>query len=425
MPLQAPKGTRDILPNEIHKWHYLESVIRNICRDFGYREIRVPLLEHTELFSRGVGETTDIVQKEMYTFDDKAGRSLTLRPEGTAGVARSFIENGMTVFPMPIKTYYYGPMYRYENVQHGRYREFWQFGCEVLGAPGPEADVEIISLLKTLFQRSGLVQTDLRINSIGCRVCRPAYHKRLRDFLGSRLERMCADCRGRYERNPMRIIDCKQEACKKEIAGAPLSLDYICEDCAAHFEGLKNGLTELGIRYEIDKTIVRGLDYYTRTVFEYLSDAVRTLGASICGGGRYDGLVGVCGGPETPGVGFSVGMERLFIELDSCGVALPAPKGADVFVVTAGNTAKSYAVKLVHRLREAGLSAEYDLNARSVKAQMKYADKRNAGFTAVIGDDELVSGTVILRDMAGGAEINASLEDLAAELLRIKNARQK
>lgn len=409
MPIQAPKGTRDILPSEIHRWHHLESIIRDICGAFGYGEIRVPLFEHTELFSRGVGETTDVVQKEMYTFEDKAGRSITLRPEATAGVTRAFIEHGMTSLPLPQKYYYYGPMYRYENVQRGRYREFWQFGCEILGAPGPDADVEIISILQTLFARTGLTKTDLRVNSIGCPECRPAYYKLLREFLESKVDNLCADCRGRISRNPMRIIDCKQERCKAEVAGAPMALDHICGECAEHFEGVKEGLSRLGIGYTIDKSIVRGLDYYTRTVFEYISDNVKSLGSTICGAGRYDGLVGVCGGPETPGVGFSIGIERLLIELDANGVALPGPKGPDIFIITAGDAAKSYAPRLVNELRVAGIGAEFDLNGRSVKAQMKYADKRGAVYAAVIGDDEIANGKAALRRMADGSENEITL----------------
>ena len=416
MPVQAPKGTRDILPSDISRWHFLESEIRDICRAYAYREIRTPLFEHTELFSRGVGETTDIVQKEMYTFPDKAGRSLTLRPEGTAGVARAFIENGMHTLPLPHKMYYYGPMYRYENVQRGRYREFWQFGCEVLGAAGPEADVELISVLETFFRRAGLNKTDLRINSIGCPACRPAYNRLLVDFLGPKRERVCADCRGRIERNPLRVLDCKQDYCKEATAGAPLPLDHLCPDCAAHFEKLKIGLSDLGILYSIDRTIVRGLDYYTRTVFEYLSDNVKSLGSTICGGGRYDGLIGVCGGPDTPGVGFSIGIERLIIELESYGVKLPGQKGADVFIVTAGDRAAAFAARLINGLRGRGVSADMDLNRRSVKAQMKYADKQNARYAAVIGDDELEKGRAVLRNMADKTEKEVAFDDFINEL---------
>ena len=418
MPIQAVKGTRDILPVEIHRWHHLECIIRKLCRDFRFDEIRVPLFEHTELFSRGVGETTDVVQKEMYTFPDKAGRSLTLRPEGTAGVVRAFIENGLAAQAMPQKMYYYGPMYRYENVQHGRYREFWQFGCETFGAAGPDADVEVIAILDALFSRIGLKKTDLRINSIGCPVCRPEYHKKLKDFLASRLDRLCADCRARFERNPLRILDCKQERCKEEIEGAPLSLDNVCHECSEHFEGLKSGLSGLGIAYSIDKTIVRGLDYYTRTVFEYFSDSVKSLGSTICGGGRYDGLVEVCGGPATPGVGFSVGIERLFIELDANSAGLPAPGGTDIFIVAAGAQAKSCATKLAYQLRGAGIGAEFDLNDRSIKAQMKYANKRNAEYTAVIGDDELACGKAVLRNMADGSLKDIGLNNFTEEFIR-------
>ena len=413
MYVQAPKGTQDILPSEIYRWHYIESLIRELCLIYGYNEIRLPLFEHTELFTRGVGETTDIVQKEMYTFDDKAGRSLTLRPEGTAGAARAYIENGLSSMALPLKIYYYGPMYRYENVQRGRYREFWQFGCEVIGSQGPEADVELIALLSALFSRIGLAKTDLRINSIGCRACRPVYHEKLMTFLEPKIGRMCPDCRDRFTRNPLRILDCKQERCAEEIAGAPTSLDHLCPACAAHFEGLKDGLSILSIPYKVDKSIVRGLDYYTRTVFEFYSENIKSLGAAICGGGRYDGLIGLCGGPDTPGAGFSVGVERLFIELGETGTVIPKPKGADVFIVTAGDRAKAVAARLVSELRKNGVSACMDLNGRSVKAQMKYADKLNASYTAVIGDDEIDGGGVALRKMDDGAETAISLDDLS------------
>ena len=411
MPINAPKGTRDILPDDSRRWRGLEAVVRGICDDFGYAEIRTPLFEHTELFSRGVGETTDIVQKEMYTFDDKAGRSLTLRPEGTAGAVRAYIENGMASLPSPQKMYYYGPMYRYENVQRGRYREFWQFGCEAIGAAGPEADVELISLLNLFFVRLGLPRTDLRINSIGCPACRPEYHKKLRAYIATKLDRLCGDCRGRFERNPLRIIDCKNERCRAEIAGAPFSLDHVCADCADHFEGVKAGLSALGIPFAIDKTIVRGLDYYTRTVFEFLSDSFTSLGSTICGGGRYDGLVGVCGGPETPGVGFSVGIERLFMEMDACGVLVPEPEGVKYFIIPAGAEARAYAARLVYSLRASGVGAETDLNGRGVKAQMKYADKRRAAYTVVIGEDELARGTASLRNMSDGSVSEVALAD--------------
>ena len=415
MPLKAPKGTRDILPADSARWHSLEAEARRLCRDFGYHEIRTPLFEHTDLFSRGVGETTDIVQKEMYTFNDKAGRSLTLRPEGTAGVARAYIENGMASLPAPLKMYYYGPMYRYENVQHGRYREFWQFGCEVVGSAGPGADVELISLLNMFFTRLGLPKTDLRINSIGCPSCRPRYHELLKAYLSERLDKLCGDCRERFQRNPLRALDCKNEKCRAELSGAPLALDHICNDCAGHFDGVKSGLADLGVSYGIDKTIVRGLDYYTRTVFEFISSNLTSLGATICGGGRYDGLIGLCGGQETPGVGFSVGVERLFLELDSYGAAVPEQAGVRFFIAAAGEgetarAARAHAAKLAHSLRAAGLSAETDLNGRSVRAQMKYADKRRAAYVVVIGDDELKSGEAVLRSMADGSATGVRLD---------------
>ncbi|MDR3119977.1 MAG: histidine--tRNA ligase [Clostridiales bacterium] len=412
MQNKAPKGTRDILPSETHRWHYLEAEIREVCRVFGYPEIRIPTFESTELFTRSVGETTDVVQKEMYTLPDKAGRSLTLRPEGTAGVVRAFIENGMSSLPMPVRMYYLGPMYRYENVADGRYREFRQFGCEVFGAKEPDCDVEVISILKNLFDRIGLSDTDLRINSIGCPTCRAAYHERLRAYLTPKLDRLCRDCAERFAKNPLRLFDCKEERCQAELAGAPMLLDYICDDCAAHFSGLKDGLAEAGISYQVDQEIVRGLDYYTRTVFEFASKSLATLGGAICGGGRYDGLVKLCGGQDTPGIGFAVGLDRLFLELESRGAALPEPKGPTLFLIASGERAKKQVRALVHRLRAAGHGVGMDLLGRSVKAQMKYADKLNAAFTAVIGDNEIDGGKAAVRDMKDGSVKEIALDGL-------------
>lgn len=415
MLTQAPKGTRDILPGETYKWQYIERVVAEICKSYGYREIRIPVFEHTELFQRGVGDTTDIVQKEMYTFDDKGGRSITLRPEGTAGVVRSYIEHGMASMPQPAKLYYNITAYRYENVQKGRYREFNQFGTEVFGSPGPSIDVEIISLLHMLFGRLGLRQVSLNINSIGCPGCRSAYNEKLKEYFRPYLSQLCDNCKGRFERNPLRIIDCKEERCRVYTKNAPALLDNLCTDCAAHFEGLKAGLDNIGISYNIDRTIVRGLDYYTRTVFEFVSENVGTQG-TICGGGRYDGLVETCGGPPTPGIGFGLGIERLLLEMESQGIRVPGQDGMDIFVATVGEEAADYAHKLVFKLRGLGVAAETDHMARSLKAQMKYADKMGFTYTIVLGDDEIGNNKTVLKNMKTGEQKDVSLDSIADRL---------
>lgn len=415
MLTQAPKGTRDILPGEINKWQYVEKVIAEICKCYGYKEIRIPVFEHTELFQRGVGDTTDIVQKEMYTFRDKGGRSITLRPEGTAGVVRSYIENGMASMPQPIKLYYNISAYRYENVQKGRYREFHQFGTEVLGSPGPSIDVEIISLLSMLFERLGLKQVSLNINSIGCPECRNEYNEKLKEYFRPHLEQLCENCRNRFERNPLRIIDCKEERCKVHTKGAPALLDNLCGPCTAHFEGLKSGLENIGIRYNIDKNIVRGLDYYTRTVFEFVSENVGTQG-TICGGGRYDGLVETCGGQPAPGIGFGLGIERLLLEMESQGVQIPEPSGMDLYVASVGDNAGSFAQQLVFKLRSQGVGAESDHMGRSLKAQMKYADKMGFSYIIVLGDDEIESNKAVLKNMETGEQKDVSLDSIVDRL---------
>ena len=415
MKIQAPKGTRDILPSEIHRWQYVSRVFAGLCECFGYKEIRVPVFEYTELFHRGVGDTTDIVQKEMYTFDDKAGRSVSLRPEGTAGVVRSYIENGMYSLLQPVKLYYDLSVYRYENVQKGRYREFHQFGIEAFGASGPEIDVEVISLLYMFFEKLGLKQTGLIINSIGCPECRRAYHEKLKDFFRPHLPSLCDDCRNRFDRNPLRILDCKNEECRRSIEGAPLMLDNLCDGCRLHFEGLKSGLNNLGISYSIDPKIVRGLDYYTRTVFEFVSENGGSQG-TICGGGRYDGLVEACGGPSVPGIGFALGVERLLMELDIQGVTIEEPPPPDIYIATLGQRAVDLAMQMVYELRGYVVKAETELMGRSHKAQMKYADKKRFSYTIAIGDDEIESGKGVLKDMRTGDKKDVSLDSIVDRL---------
>ena len=416
MLTQTPKGTKDILPIESYKWQYVESQIAKVCANFGYKEIRTPVFEHTELFQRGVGDTTDIVQKEMYTFLDKGNRSISLRPEGTAGVVRSYIENGMSSLPQPVKLYYNISAYRYEKMAKGRYREFHQFGVETFGSKGPSIDVEIISLIKQLFDSLGLKDVGLNINSIGCPVCRKEYNNKLMDYFRPYLDNLCGLCNNRFERNPLRIIDCKEEKCKTITAGAPAILDNLCEECSTHFEGLKKGLDNLGIVYNVDKNIVRGLDYYTKTVFEFISENVGTQG-TICGGGRYDGLVEACGGPSTPAVGFAIGIERLLMEMESQGVSIPTQKEIEIYIATIGETADTYAEKLVYDLRKRQIPAEKDLLQKSLKAQMKYADKLGAKYTVVLGDDEVKNNRAVLKNMKSGEQAEIALDNIHEEII--------
>ena len=415
MQVQSPKGTRDILPSEVYKWQYVEKVIADICKSFGYKEIRTPVIEHTELFERGVGDSTDIVQKEMYTFLDKGGRSITLRPEGTAGVVRSYIQNGMSSLPQPVKLYYNISAYRYENVQKGRYREFHQFGVEAFGAKGPGIDAEAISILNILFIKLGIKGVGLRINSIGCPVCRKEYNNRLKEYLRPILDNLCDNCKERFERNPLRIIDCKEEKCREYTRHAPALVENLCDDCGSHFEGLKSELRNMGIDFVVDKNIVRGLDYYTKTVFEFVSDNVGTQG-TICGGGRYDGLVELFGGPPTPGVGFALGMERLFMEIESQNISIPEPEGVDIFVATVGENADRFAQKLVYELRLHNINAEKNLMPRNIRAQMKYADKIGASFTVVLGDNEIETNRAALKNMKTGEEKIVSLDTILDRL---------
>lgn len=419
MAIQAPKGTKDILPDEVYRWDKVASVYKELCNRFGYREIRIPVFEHTELFLRGVGETTDIVQKEMYTFEDKGGRSITLRPEGTAGVVRAYIEHGMASWSQPVKLFYDITAYRYENVQKGRYREFHQFGMELFGAADPAADVEVISVLALLFETLGIKNLSLNLNSIGCPTCRADYNLLLKDYLKDRIGGMCNTCKDRFDRNPMRILDCKEEACRAQIVEAPALLDHICDECKVHFEAVCGKLTQMGIGYAIDKGIVRGLDYYTKTVFEFVSRNIGSQG-TVCGGGRYDGLIESCGGPKTPGVGFGLGVERLLMEMSSQGLELPHPEAPMVYLGTQGAKASQVAEGMAFELRKMGISCIKDVMGRSVKAQMKYADKLGARFTVVLGDTEVETGKAVIRDMKNGEQKDISLETLVDRLVKWK-----
>ncbi|MGI6123726.1 MAG: histidine--tRNA ligase [Acetivibrionales bacterium] len=419
MPIQAPKGTRDILPEDINQWNFVENEFALVCKKFGYKEIRIPVFEHTELFQRGVGDTTDVVQKEMYTFDDKGGRSITLRPEGTAGVVRSYIEHGMSSLPQPVKLFYQITAYRYENVQKGRYREFHQFGVELLGAADPAADVEVISILSLFFNRLKIKNLKLNINSIGCPKCRSAYNELLKSYLADKLGEMCDTCKTRYERNPMRILDCKEESCKKHLIHAPALLDHICDDCREHFNSVTQKLEAIDIHYDIDKNIVRGLDYYTRTVFEFVSENIGTQG-TVCGGGRYDGLVEACGGAPAPGIGFALGVERLLLEMNSQGIEFPKPEAPDIYIGAIGEKAAHVSEKLAWQLRNNNIYCIKDIMGRSVKAQMKYADKLGVRYSLIIGDNEIESNKAQLKDMKNGEVKDISLDTLIDRLVKNK-----
>lgn len=405
--IQKPKGTKDILPEEVYKWQYIEETIKKILENYGMKEIRVPVFEHTELFSRGVGETTDVVQKEMYTFEDKGGRSITLRPEGTAGVVRSYIENGMASQATPLKLWYEMAMYRYENVQKGRLREFRQIGTEVIGTGSYLADVEVIILGTQIFETLNIPNIKLNINSIGCPTCRARYQEALRDFIRPNLELYCDTCKTRFEKNPMRILDCKEKKCKEMNQGAPIILDYLCDECKEHFENVKKSLNEIGINYEIDPGIVRGLDYYTRTVFEFVSE---DDGLTVLGGGRYDGLVKEVGGQDTPAVGFAMGVERLLEVFERYNANKLEERKMDIYIANIGEKANIFALKLVNDLRSNGIFVEKDICQRSLKAQFKYADKKGAKFVITIGDEEVENKKAQIKNMLTGEQEEVLLE---------------
>lgn len=416
MAIQAPKGTKDVTPKESHKWQYIEALARELCGAYGFKEVRTPVIEHTELFLRGVGDTTDIVQKEMYTFDDRGGRSITLKPEGTAGAARMFLENGLFNDAQPTKMYYLNcPVFRYDKPQAGRLREHHQFGIEVYGAPRASADAECIRLAMALLSKVGVQNLSVRINSIGCPKCRPAYNDALREYLGGRYESLCEVCKSRFEKNPLRILDCKEEKCKAISAGAPTILDSLCGDCRDHFAELQGCLRAVGVDFTVDPFIVRGLDYYTKTVFEIIAQCEGYTG-TVCGGGRYDGLMEELGGPGMPGVGFGMGMERLLLVAELSGAQIPGPKQTDVYIASLGEAARAAGFELADRLRAQGIAAEFDHVGRSFKAQFKFADKLGARYVAILGEDELAQGSAKLKDMATGEERLLPLSELASVL---------
>ena len=415
---KAIKGTKDVLPKDVHKNQYIEATALDVASKFGYKEMRTPVFEHTELFQRGVGDTTDVVQKEMYTFDDKGGRSITLRPEGTAGAVRSFLENGLCNEALPQKVCYLISCYRYEKPQAGRLREFHQFGVECFGTASPLADAEIIALAKSIFDALGVRDLSLEINSIGCPKCRAEYHKALKEYFASRKDELCDTCKGRLDRNPMRILDCKSPICHEIAQGAPVVIDYLCDECKEHFEKVQKYLDAQNIEYKINPQIVRGLDYYTKTVFEFVSNSIGAQG-TVCGGGRYDGLVEELGGQHTASLGFAMGLERLMLLMEAQGCEFPQAEKPDLFIVALGEKATLKAVEIAKDMREEGFSALLDLNQRSVRAQMKYADKLGAKFNVVIGDNEVENKIAKLKNMQTGEETEINLDTFVSGFYNI------
>lgn len=417
MLTNAPKGTKDMLPEQAYKWHYVEGKFADICRKYGFREIRTPMFEHTEVFARGIGDTTDVVQKEMYTFNDHAGRSITLKPEGTSGVVRAFIEHKQYAEVQPTKYYYDTDCFRYEKPQSGRLRHFHQFGIEVFGTSDMIADAEVICLANDFLTELGVNETELRINSVGCPECRSKYREALKDFLRPRYEELCGTCKDRFERNPMRILDCKSEICQEIVKDAPRMLDYLCDDCRGAFEELKANLTAMGIDFTVDPNIVRGLDYYTKTAFEFVTTKIGAQG-TVCGGGRYDHLIEELGGPPIPGVGFGLGIERLLMVMEASGAYFPPDEGVEVFIAVMGDRAKAFGLKLCREMRQKGIVAEMDTLARNIKGQFKYADRLHAKYTLIIGDNEIEKGVVSVKDMANSSQKEVRIEDIYSEINR-------
>ena len=417
---RAVKGTNDILPSNVHKWQFVEGVMLDTARLFGFSEIRIPVFEHTEVFKRSVGDTTDVVQKEMYTFDDKGGRSITLRPELTAGVIRSVLENGLTNGPLPLKVCYIGGCYRYEKPQAGRLREFHQFGVECVGAAAPNADAEVISLAKQILDNIGIKKISLEINSIGCPECRKNYQNALKEYFKKNLDSLCDTCRDRLERNPMRILDCKSPICKEICKNAPVVIDYLCDECENHFNEVKKHLDSAGIKYTVNPQIVRGLDYYTRTVFEFVSGDIGAQ-STVCGGGRYDGLIAQMGGQPTASLGFAMGIERLMMVLESQNAEMPSAPTPDLYIAPMGENASLKATEICSKLRSDGFSVQTDITARGLKAQMKFANKIAAKYTLVLGDDELNNNSAKLKNMQAGDETEVALDNLSESLLTALN----
>ncbi len=411
-----PRGTQDVLPPDAWKWQYAEDVMKSTVTRYGYREIRLPTFESTDLFARGVGEGTDIVGKEMYTFTDKGGRSVTLRPEGTAGVVRAVLENGLlATCPLPLKSWYLQSAFRYERAQKGRLREFHQMGVECFGAGAADADAETMALGAAILKNLGVLSAvTLEINSIGCPQCRPAYHAALRAYLSQNRAGLCGVCQARFDVNPMRILDCKEAKCQRIVQDAPVMLDYLCDDCKTHFETVKQQLDDAGVSYTVNKRIVRGLDYYTGPVFEFVATGIGAQG-TVCAGGRYNGLIEELGGPPTPAVGFGMGVERVLLLMEETGKLPPVDDGPHIYLAAADDAGRTLARRLANDLRAAGFAAETDLLARGVKAQMKAAARLGSRYTAVLGEKEIESGRVTVRRLADGTEHEHRLDDFAAK----------
>lgn len=408
------KGTEDVLPKDSYRWQFVEDVMRKESAAYGFKEIRTPVFEHTELFARGVGQTTDVVQKEMYTFDTKGGESVTLRPEGTAGAARAVLEHGLVNDSLPIKASYFVSCYRYEKPQAGRLREFHQFGLECYGTQSPVADAELICAAQSIFDRLDIKQLRLEINSIGCPTCRAEYHKALKEYFYGYKDELCETCNSRLEKNPMRILDCKSPVCSKIAGGAPKITDYLCDECKEHFASVQKYLDAAGVEYTVNPTIVRGLDYYTKTVFEFVTDFIGAQG-TVCGGGRYDGLIEELGGKHLPSLGFAMGIERLLMLMDKQGIEIPKPSTCDLYVAVMGESASLKSFEIIKAVRSCGLIAETDIVGRGLRAQMKYADKIGAKFSMVLGDNEIEQGKAVVKNMSSGEQTEIVLDDTFAE----------
>lgn len=408
------KGTEDVLPKDSYRWQFVEDVMRKESAAYGFKEIRTPVFEHTELFARGVGQTTDVVQKEMYTFDTKGGESVTLRPEGTAGAARAVLEHGLVNDSLPIKASYFVSCYRYEKPQAGRLREFHQFGLECYGTQSPAADAELICAAQSIFDRLGIKQLRLEINSIGCPTCRAEYHKALKEYFYGYKDELCETCNSRLEKNPMRILDCKSPVCSKIAQGAPKITDYLCDECKEHFASVQKYLDAAGVEYTVNPTIVRGLDYYTKTVFEFVTDFIGAQG-TVCGGGRYDGLIEELGGKHLPSLGFAMGIERLLMLMDKQGIEIPQPSTCDLYVAVMGESASLKSFEIIKAVRSCGLIAETDIVGRGLRAQMKYADKIGAKFSMVLGDNEIEQGKAVIKNMSSGEQTEIVLDNTFAD----------
>ena len=404
------KGTEDVLPKQSYRWQFVENVMREEARTYGFKEIRTPVFEHTELFARGVGQTTDVVQKEMYTFTTKGGESVTLRPEGTAGAARAVLEHALPNEGLPIKASYFVSCYRYEKPQAGRLREFHQFGLEEYGTQSPVADAELICVAQSIFDRLQLQNLRLEINSIGCPTCRAEYHKALRNYFEQYKDELCETCLSRLDKNPMRILDCKSPICSKIAEDAPKITDYLCDECREHFDSVQKFLDAAGVGYTVNSTIVRGLDYYTKTVFEFVTDCIGAQG-TVCGGGRYDGLIEELGGNHLPSLGFAMGIERLLMVMEKQGIEIPNFDECSLYIATMGEKAQEKAFGLLKELRECGETTETDVVGRGLRAQMKYADKIGAKYTLVIGDNELDEGYAEAKNMKTGNKVKLPLDE--------------